>query len=226
MIVGRAVVLALTVSATLAGTAEAQRLGIGARVGTLGLGAEAAIGMSDRVVVRGGVGITPLEPSMRLSDVDLAFELPTWYHVGIDLYLNGAMRLGGGLLFKGDDPRLTAEFTTDQDLGGQTFTPQEIGTLIGVIDSRDRVPYALIGFGKHTAPGVGLFVDFGVAFLGAPSFRLSTEGGTLADDSGPLRAALDTEAEQFEDDAGTYLEFWPILSLGVRIGVGDRRGFP
>ena len=213
-------VLALVVSAGLPHRAEAQRLGIGGRVGLLGVGPEVAIGLGERVVVRGGMGLMPLEPSMTLSDIDVTFELPTWYNVGVDLYVTSAMRLGAGFLFKSDDPRFTGVFTTDQDIGGQTFTPQEIGTLIAVIDSEGQVPYALIGFGNHTAPGVGLFLDVGVAFLGAPDFRLSAEGGTLSDDSGPFRTALDAEAAQFEEDAGRYLEFWPIVSLGLRIGIG------
>jgi hypothetical protein len=226
MIDRRSVVLALAASATFAAAAEAQTLGIGGRVGTLGLGAEAAVALTDRFVVRGGLGVAPFEPSLTLGDIELGVEFPKWYNVGADLYLNGAVRVGAGLLFKGDGPRLTTDFTTDQDLGGQTFTAQEIGTLVAGIDSSDKVPYALIGFGKHTAPGVGLFVDFGVAFMGAPSFRLSTEGGTLADDTGPLRTALDAEAAEFDDDAGRYLEFWPILNIGLRIGLGGSRRFP
>jgi len=225
MIDRRSVALALAASATFAAVAEGQTLGIGGRIGTLGLGAEAAVALTERFVVRGGLSVAPIEPSLTLGDIELEVDLPRWYNVGADLYLNGAMRVGGGILFKGDGPRLTADFTTDQDLGGQTFTPQEIGTLVAMIDAKDKVPYALIGFGKHTAPGVGLFVDFGVAFMGAPRFRLNTEGGTLADDTGPLRTALDAEAAQFEDDAGRYLEFWPILSLGLRIGLGQSR-FP
>ncbi len=199
---------------------EAQRLGIGGRVGTLGVGPEVAVGLGERVVVRGGMGLMPLEPSITLGDIDVTFELPTSYNVGVDLYLNGAMRIGAGFLFRSEDPRFTGVFTTDQDIGGQTFTPQEIGTLVAVIGSERQVPYALIGFGNHTAPGVGLFLDLGVAFLGEPRFRLNTEGGTLADDSGSLRTALDAEAAQFEEDAGRYLELWPILSLGLRIGIG------
>jgi hypothetical protein len=226
MIDGRAVVLALATSATLAAAAEGQTLGIGGRAGTLGLGAEAAIALTDRVVVRGGLGFTPLEPALTLGDIDVGIEVPRWYNVGLDLYLNGAFRVGGGVLFKGDDARLTARFTTDQELGGQTFTAQEIGELIAVLDSRDRVPYALVGFGKHTAPGVGLFVDVGVALMGSPRFLLGTEGGTLADDTGPLRTALDAEAAEFEADAPRYLEYWPIFSLGVRIGLGGRSRFP
>jgi hypothetical protein len=174
--------------------------------------------VTDRLVLRGGIGFTPVEPSTTLGDVDVSLELPTWYSAGLDLYLNGALRLGGGVLFKREDPRFTGRFTADQEIGGQTFTPAEIGTLVAVLGTPKQIPYALIGFGKHTAPGTGLFVDFGVAFLGAPDVGMTTEGGTLANDSGPLRTALDAEAEEFEADAGRHLEFWPILTLGFRIG--------
>jgi hypothetical protein len=211
-------VLALALAAAPIGTASAQ-VGVAGRIGTLGLGGEVAVDLGNRLVLRGGVGVWPVDFSGSPGDLDVTLELPTWFNVGLDAYLNGAVRVGGGILFKKEDPRFTGEFTADQEIGGQTFTPQEIGTLIAVIDSRDKVPYALIGFGKHTAPGVGLFVDFGVAFLGSPSFLLSTEGGTLDDDSGQFRAALDAEAQEFEEDSGKYLEFWPILNIGLRIGV-------
>ncbi len=212
--------VAVAVAASTPGSAHAQSIGIAGRVGTLGLGAEAAIGLTDRVVVRAGLGLTPVEPSLTLRGIETTLELPTWYNVGVDLYVTGAMRLGGGLLFKADDPTLTGVFTTNQDIGGTTFTPQEIGTLVAVLDSKSQVPYVLIGFGKHTAPGIGLFLDLGVAFLGEPDFQLSAVGGTLPDDSGALRTALDAEATEFEDAAGSYLKFWPILSLGLRIGIG------
>ena len=216
-----ALVIALATAAVAPDYAHAQTIGIAGRVGTLGVGAEAAIGLSDRVVLRGGIGLIPVDSlSLTLSDIDVTLELPTWYNVGVDFYLTSAMRIGGGLLFKSDEPTLTGVFTTDQDIGGTTFTPQEIGTMVGVLDSEGRIPYVLVGFGKHTAPGIGLFVDFGVALMGEPDFQLHAEGGTLSDASGPLRTALDQEAAQFEDDAGQYLKFWPILNLGLRIGIG------
>jgi hypothetical protein len=67
---------------------------------------------------------------------------------------------------------------------------------------------------------MGLFLDVGVAFMGEPDFQLDAEGGSLNSQSGPLRTALDTEEQEFEDDAGAYLRYWPILNLGFRIGVG------
>ena len=215
--------LSVTIALTLAvpgGRAAAQGFGFGIRAGTLGFGGEAAMGVGEQVVIRAGFGWNPIDPDMSLSEVDVTAELPTWFNGGIDLYLNGALRLGAGVLLKSDDPTLSAVFTEDQEIGGQTFTPQQIGTLVGVIDSNDQVPYVLFGFGKHTAPGMGLYADFGVAFMGEPDFQLDAEGGSLNSQSGPLRTALDTEEQEFEDDAGAYLRFWPILNLGFRIGVG------
>jgi hypothetical protein len=199
----------------------AQGIGIGARVGTLGVGGEAAFGLTDRIVVRGGVGLTPsrFEPSATFDDIDVDLTLPTWYNAGLDLYLNSAIRIGGGMLFKSDDLELLGTFNQPQDIGGTTFTPQELGTLTGVIDSSDSVPYVLLGFGRHTAPGFGLFLDVGVAFLGDPDVRLDAQDGTLSDDPA-TQSALDQEAEDFEADMRTYLQFWPILSLGLRIGLG------
>jgi hypothetical protein len=219
----------LAVTLTLAGAlavsvpgapVAAQGLGVGVRAGTLGLGGEAAMALGERVVVRAGIGWSPYEPDISLGEIEVTPELPTWYNAGLDVYLNGAFRIGAGLLLKPDDPTLSAVFTQNKEIGGQTFTPQQIGTLVGVIDSRDEVPYLLLGFGRHTSPGVGLFVDFGLAFLGEPDFRLDAVGGSLNSDSGPLRTALDAEEQEFEDDAGAYLRFWPILNLGLRIGVG------
>jgi len=122
------------------------------------------------------------------------------------------------VLIKREDPSLRAEFDTPQEFGGTTFTPEEIGTVTGIMDSADQLPFLIIGFGKHTAPGVALFVDFGLAFLGDSDVTLDASGGTLSDDPA-TQAALDQEAQDFEDDLPTYLEFWPILSLGLRIGI-------
>lgn len=217
----RPFVLLIAACAAVPPSAGAQSLGIAGRVGTLGLGGEAAIGLTDRLVIRGGLGLTPsmLEPRATFDDLEVDLILPNWYNVGVDLYLNGAMRLGGGVLFKSDDPSLVGEFNAPQDIGGTTFTPDEIGKLEGVIDSSDRVPYVLLGFGKHTAPGIGLFLDLGVAFLGEPDVRLTSSGGTLSNDP-TMQNALDQEAEDFEADMRTYLRFWPILSLGLRMGLG------
>lgn len=206
----------------LPGGLSAQAFGVAARVGSLGAGAEAALGLGlgSRVVLRGGLGFLPLEPDVTIDDIDFTLKFPdSWYNLGADLYLTGSFRVGGGILFKSDDPSVEGVLNSNVDIGGRDFTPQEIGTLTGVFDSRDSAPYLILGFGKHTASGVGLFVDMGAAFLGEPTVQLDARGGTFSDEA-ELRQRLDVEERNLEDDAGSYLKLWPILNVGLRIGLG------
>ena len=210
----------VTALALLVPTPAPGQLGIAARAGTLGIGGEAALALSDRLVLRGGLGLTPFDVSTTFDGIDVELELPeSWYTVGVDLYLNGAMRVGGGFLFRPDDPRLTATPVDPVDVGGRSFTPEEIGVLTGVLGAQGRAPYLLVGFGKHTSSGFGLSLDVGAAFTGDPEVTLDAEGGTFSDQA-ELDARLIQEAEDFEEDMKGYLRFWPIVSLGVRLGLG------
>jgi hypothetical protein len=207
--------------ALLVGSTPAHaQFGIAARAGTLGLGVEGAIGLTERVVVRGGLGLSGLGATTTFDGIEVALTLPdNWYNVGIDLYLNGALRVGGGVLFKSDDPTITGRIENGVDVGGRTFTQAELGTLTGRVLSDDRAAYALIGFGKHTSSGIGLSLDVGAAFLGSPTVSLESEGGTFADQA-ELNSRLAQEALAFEADMKTYLKVWPILNLAIRVGAG------
>lgn len=211
---------ALAAAWALAPSAIAAQLGIAARAGTLGIGGELALGLSDRLVARGGLGLTSYTVSTTFDDIDVELALPeNWYNVGLDLYLNSALRVGGGLLFKSEDPSLVGNLEGPVDIGGRTFTPDEVGTLTGTLMSKERAPYLLIGFGRHTASGFGLSLDVGAAFTGEPGVTLDAEGGTFSDEQ-ELQFRLDQEARNFEEDMKTYLRIWPILSLGLRLGLG------
>jgi hypothetical protein len=215
-------VLAVLIFLAVIGGAPASlsaQLGVGGRIGTLGLGAEGAIALSDRFVLRGGAGISKLEANTSFDGVPVTVELPDrWYNVGIDWYLNSAFRLGGGIVFKPNDPVIRGAFDGPVDIGGTTLTPAQIGTMTGSVVTDNQAGYFLLGFGNHTADGVGLFIDAGAAILGTPTVTLSAEGGTYPPDQ--LEALLGQEAMDFEADMKTYLKVWPILSLGLRIGIG------
>jgi hypothetical protein len=198
---------------------SAQGFGVAGRVGTQGVGGEVALGLTSAFVIRGGASTSPYEPNVTMNDVNVTLKLPQWYSVGADLYLGGAFRIGGGMLFKSEDPSIEGVFTANQDIGGRSFTPAELGTLTGVLASKSQVPYVLIGFGNHTSTGIGLFLDLGVAFLGDPEISLSSSGGSFGDQA-ELISRLNAEAADWEDQAGSYLNYWPILNIGLRIGVG------
>lgn len=215
----RTLALLIVGTSAVPALASAQTLGLGGRVGTLGLGGEVAVDLAEQLVLRGGIGVVPIEPSVTFSDLEVTLELPTVWNVGLDLYVNSAMRIGGGMMFRRADPAVSGQFDSPQEIGGTIYSPGEIGTLRGVLDGNDRAPYVLIGFGKHTAAGAGLFIDLGVAFVGEPDVRLDASGGSLDPDTDvAFRDALDREAADFEADTRGYLKLWPILNLGVRLG--------
>ena len=83
------------------------------------------------------------------------------------------------MLFKPDDPTLTGEIVGGSvEIGDMTYTSTEVSQLTGVLDSKDQAPYVLIGFGRHTASGIGLFLDLGAAFIGEPEVRLDATGNS------------------------------------------------
>ena len=224
LVLSSALLLALPVSVS------AQGFGVAARAGTLGLGAEAAVGLTDFVVVRGGLGLFPIETDATRfwdvgQDVDATLKLPrTWYNIGVDLYLGGSFRIGGGMLYKPDDPSITATLQTtgEIDIGGQTYTATEVSEVVGSLSTKDSAPYVLLGFGKHTSPGIGLFLDLGVAFMGDSQVSLqATDGNPAIIGSEMFQANLRQEEQNLNSDLPAWAKkYWPIASIGLRIGLG------
>lgn len=212
-------VAALLIAVLLAAAPLSAQIGIGVRASTMGVGPEVAIDLAGPLVLRGGVAYRVLEPTVRMTDIDWTLELPSpSYNLGLDLYLNRAMRVGGGVLFKSEDPRIVAALGGPVTVGGQTYTAAELGSLIGTADSGSRRPYAVLGFGRHTV-GSGLYLDVGAVWLGEPEFLLESSGGTYPDQA-TLDASLRQGEVDLESSVGTYLKIWPVVSIGARIAVG------
>jgi hypothetical protein len=209
----------LTVVAALPASASAQ-IGIAGRVGTMGLGGDVGISLSPNLMLRGGVGIQPINPTATISDIKFNLNLPSSFMVaGLALFPSGGgLRLEGGVLYKPDDTTLDGTYTTDQTIGGNTYTPAQIGTLSGrAAAAKSLAPYAMLGFGKIAAKGIGLFLDLGAAFTGDATLTVTSSN---PNQSAQFKADLETERKKWEDDLNKY-KVYPMVNLGLRIGVGD-----
>lgn len=207
---------------------QAQGFAIAGRAGTLGAGGEAALGLGPNLAIRGGIGLIPLEIDatdlIDANGVEAKLKLPkSWYNVGLDLYLGGGFRVGGGMMFKPDDFVMDGTLTGSAsiEIGGVTYTATDVATLEGRLVSKSSAPYALIGFGRHTKSGIGLFLDLGVALMGDPDVELSATGNPTVINSTEFQSRLAAEEQNIKDDAGTYLKYWPILNLGLKVGIGS-----
>jgi hypothetical protein len=212
--------VALTVSLLAAPQIlSGQGAAIGARAGTLGLGGEAAIGLTDSFVLRGGYGWFPLEFEDTYDDVAYTVSLPSSIGtVGIDLYPGGgSFRLMGGVMFRqGDISMKTEDLASLGQIGDTEY--DELGTLTGRLETKSTAPFAGIGFGRHTRAGFGLSMEFGVAFVGDPQVILEAEG-PITEVAG-FQEDLQREADNIEEDFGGYLKYWPIVSIGLKIPMG------
>lgn len=110
---------------------------------------------------------------------------------------------------------LRAEPTGPVTIGGQTFTPNEVGRLDGEVEFDKSAPYAGLGWGNAVAKGKGLGFNFelGAVLQGSPEVALTSTGGTLSGNP-TLQARLAAEEQEIEDDLDS-LKVYPVISFGV-----------
>ncbi|NIP59882.1 MAG: hypothetical protein GWM92_16305 [Gemmatimonadetes bacterium] len=200
---------------------SAQGFGLSAKASTTGVGADAAIRLVPRINLRAGVGLIPIEPTITFSDIDYTIAFPTPQVLAmLDLFLGGAFRLSGGLLAKTEDFEIVGELAEGRDvlIGDRTYAAADVGSLTGSVTTNDIAPYVGLGFGNHAAQGVGLVIDLGVALQGSPGVDLAADG-PISGDPG-FRQDLERERSRAEDDLGAFFRAYPVVSLGLKFGVG------
>ncbi len=187
------------------------------KAGTTGLGADVAIPMSPRTVFRAGIGFLPFDYHGTLNDTEYTIDPPGRFLTAqLDVSLAGPLRVMGGFLKRSDPIRMKADVKAGDQVGDATFAAD--GTLKGSLDSRGTAPFLGIGFGRVTAAGSGFFLDLAVAFTGEPTLELSGEGPITEEPD--FDEELEKERARAQDDLSRYYRYWPILSVGFRLGVG------
>lgn len=206
--------------ALLAPTTLNAQFGIAARASTLGFGGEISYRINRIVGLRVGGNYFTLSRDATIKDID--YHLTPRLENGtaiLDLYpMGGALHLSGGLLFNRNDGRMVATLNHNVDIGGNTYAPSQIGSLIGTVDFRKTAPYVGIGLaGRGT---IAVLLDLGVGLTGTP--RVDLVGVTPL--TGSQKAQFDADVAQelaqvrAEIDGKSYLKFHPVISLGLKIG--------
>ena len=195
------------------------QLGIAAKAGTTGVGGELSLGFGTRMVLRGSATAIPLKPTGTFSEVEYQVDPPTpMFTAGLDFYLIGGMRLFGGVLFGADKLGLDGTYNGSVQFGDQTY--QGTGTVNALVERSSTAPYFGIGFGQTVGRGLGVFVDIGGAILGETTVSLNA--------TGPVTQAPDYEAnrlkeqQNIQDNIDKYAKVFPMVSLGLRFGLGGR----
>ena len=198
-----------------AATGFGQDTFIGVKGGLLGAGIELERTFTDTISARIGVNYFPYDYTGTEDDIEYDFDLDL---MSLGLFLDwhpfmGSFRFTGGVMYNGNSLDAEAEPSVTYEIGDQTYTVSEIGTLNGEIDFNDFAPY--VGLGWNTAFGKdrnwGFIFELGVMFQGSPTADLSATGPIASDPA--FQAELAKEENNLQDDLDNF-EFYPNISIG------------
>lgn len=205
------------VSLAPAYAADGSKFGVGLGVGTTGATVEAKFAPNDTVALRGSFNFLSFNVDEEYDDInyDGDFDATTFgAFVDFAPFKNGFVLSGGAYL--GDKSLdLNATPTVNVEIGDQTFTPSEVGTLTGKAELANFAPYAGLGYDGFIAGSKDWSFNAraGVMFTGSPEVDLVSANGSLSSNA-ILRQQLDAEIAAIEEDADDF-KYYPVVTLGV-----------
>ena len=188
---------------------------VGVTGGTLGIGPEASYRFSKSVAVRGNLTFLNVDRSVDSDDIEYNGDLKLGSGgVMADFHPFGnGFRVSAGARINSNKVRLRATPTADVEVGDETYSPSEIGTLSGTVKANDFAPTLTVGWGGGLTKGLKVGVEAGAMFHGSPRVRNLSASGSLASDP-DFQASLRDESDEIEDDIDKY-KIYPVVQLSI-----------
>jgi len=199
-------------------------VGVSLRAGTLGLGAEFNVGLTETLNLR--VGYSLYDHDDTIDDTDVTYDgelklrnataLLDWHA------FNGGFRFSFGAVGAGTEVDVVGEPTGGTyEIGDQVFTAAQVGSLRGQIEMGNSVaPYVGIGWGNTVDEGgrVTFLLDLGAVYMGSPEVNLTATCGIAVPAATCLQLQNEVQREEDElaDDATDY-EWYPVIGIGMAI---------
>ena len=190
----------------------------GAKVSTLGVGADLSLQMAPSLNARLGIQGFSYDTDGTESGVDYDIDLKLFSGlITADWFpFQNGFRLSAGLLANGNEidmkgrPRAGATY----DINGISYDATNVGSLHGNADFNSVAPYLGIGWGNPFSSGGNwsFNCDLGVVFQGSPDISLTADGPFASDPV--FQANLEAERRDLENELDDY-KYYPVISLGV-----------
>lgn len=197
----------------------AEGVGLTAKAGTLGMGADLTLGLASRLNARAGINALSYEFDVGGEGEDgdaeeIQSELD-WQSIMAVLDWHpwaGGFRLSGGLVLNNNEILLSADVNESIEIGDREYT---VSDLTGKVTFDDVVGYVGIGYGNAVGEnGRWHFaLDLGVMFQGVPEVTIEATASDSALQN-MLNADIERETEDFEEDLEAF-DMFPVLSIGI-----------
>ncbi len=189
----------------------------GIKISTLGPGIEFQQRFGRTLGVRLGANYLPITTNFTVDDVRYKADF-SWKNASLlaDVYpFSGIFRITGGVFYNGNTVDVSGTPTGDVQIGGNTYSSSEVGTITGSVDFKKIVPYAGIGWsGGRASNGEWTFAfDLGVMFQGSPSVSRLTASGALGSDA-DFTTDLEKERADIKDEMDSY-QYYPVVALSL-----------
>ena len=211
-------------AALLAAVSGAQAAGVGARVGTTGVGADVAFDIMPTLSARFGYsGLNYDKGGVEYSAVtwDTKTKLSNTSALLDFAPLGPLFRISGGLVYAKNKVDATGVPNGNvYVIDGKPYNASDVGTLNGQLKGDKTVaPYLGIGFGRVSGTGINFYADFGVMFQGGASVSLTASCGptTPAATCDAIRSSVAQEQQKLQDDVKAF-KYWPVANIGVTVG--------
>lgn len=218
-------------------TSGSPAVGVGVKIGTLGIGPQVAVEVANRVNVRGGFNLFSYSHTFDQSgaSIDGSLKLQS-VEANLDLLIGGGFRFSPGVLLYNNnhvDGTLSVPAGNSFSIGGQNYTSLAADPIKGTASMTFNKfsPMLAIGFGQlvpRSGRHFSMAFDIGVVFEDAPTVGLTYAGtGCLVttpalpasiackpiNTQANITSAIADEQTKFSD-AVSILKDYPIVSLG------------
>lgn len=192
---------------------------VGAKVGTLGAGAEVMFALQDDLALRGGINYIIFDFDSTISEIDYTME-PEFKNLTMLLDwhpFSGAFRLTGG--FSLNDNKVNLDGSASREAIPSQYNQYayltDLVQVQGEVDFNSFASYLGIGWtSSHGESGWGVSCDFGVLFQGAAtvsdlSVVTDVDYGSF---QGEVNDYLEEQKKEIQDELDKY-EYYPVASI-------------
>ncbi len=211
---GRIFIASLLLCMGATAAAADDNLWLGVKVGTLGFGAEATWRPVPYLDLRAGLNAYSLDKDGTEAGIDYDgnADLRTFYAtVNLRVPLS-PFRVTAGIFNNGNELMLTSRDSSTYQVGSETYTSDEVGTLRAGASFDDWAPYVGIGFDFRLFDTLGLHIDGGVLRQGSAVVALSADGPIASDPQ--FQQQLEAERLELQKSVEDY-EYYPVVSVGL-----------